>query len=331
MWFEKLTGFVETRPDAVRANLEIDGTTLRSKINGASYNCGRLETPNLAELRQRIQNLPTTEGRLPILEVVANVQHLHIRSDLADSFFQAASQFNLLEMVGPSVRPEDGVDRYEFDYTQGPACAIACGAGTIYRNYFAPHAGQIGQTNGHQIDCLADIGEALGNTDNQLWKMTNGYALATPTGLQQINAKLKAMNEVELDELRQKLRIGLQWNTQVTIDECTHTVTQAYCSAVPVAYSSLPSADWSQFAQLVLEASYEATLCAALLNYHETGNNKVYLTLLGGGAFGNQDAWIFDALERAVSLFTQMPLQIAIVSYGAPQEAVRNFITKLNL
>ncbi|MCK5683507.1 hypothetical protein KAJ27_05280 [bacterium] len=50
--------------------------------------------------------------------------------------FQVASQFNLLEMVSPGVTPEEGVGRYEHDHTQGPACAIACGVGTIYRNYF---------------------------------------------------------------------------------------------------------------------------------------------------------------------------------------------------
>ncbi len=49
--------------------------------------------------------------------------------------FQVASQFNLLEMISPNVTPDDGIGIYENDPTQGPACAIACGAGTIYRNY----------------------------------------------------------------------------------------------------------------------------------------------------------------------------------------------------
>ena len=63
-----------------------------------------------------------------------------------------ASQFNLLEMTGPEITPEDGVTRYAHDRTQGPACAIAAGAATVYR----------------------------------------------------------------LDALRSRLRIGIQWNTQVT-------------------------------------------------------------------------------------------------------------------
>jgi len=75
-------------------------------------------------------------------------------------------QFNLLEMASPSVTPEQGVGIYEHDHTQGPACAIAAGAGTIYRNYFARVKGQIGQAASNQIDCLADIGAALGNSES---------------------------------------------------------------------------------------------------------------------------------------------------------------------
>jgi len=94
-----------------------------------------------------------------------------------------ASQFNLLETVSPSVTPERGVGIYENDCTQGPACAISAGAGTIYRNYFARVNGRTGQSATNQIDCLADIGAAMGNSDNRLWEMRNGYALATESGL----------------------------------------------------------------------------------------------------------------------------------------------------
>ena len=57
-----------------------------------------------------------------------------------------AQQFNALECTGPDANPpEQGVTRYQHDHTQGPACAIAAGAATIYRNYFAPVAGGIGR------------------------------------------------------------------------------------------------------------------------------------------------------------------------------------------
>jgi hypothetical protein len=34
--------------------------------------------------------------------------------------------------------PEHGVTVYAGDPTQGPACALACAAGSVYRNYFCP-------------------------------------------------------------------------------------------------------------------------------------------------------------------------------------------------
>ncbi len=206
-------------------------------------------------------------------------------------------------MTSPNVTPERGVGIYEHDHTQGPACAVVAGAGTIYRNYFAPVHGQIGQSADNQIDCLVDIGATLGNTENRLWEMRNGYALGTKNGLVEIANRLQASSERELDKLRQLLRIGLQWNTQVTLNECKHTVSQAFCSALPVAYSPHPSHLWEPFARLVLEAAYEATICAAVLNAMKYGNNRLFLTLLGGGAFGNQTNWIIDGIKRALTLY----------------------------
>ena len=164
MWFETLTGFPEESPQQVRENITVDGHALKSHVNGKVLVCGQLETPTLAELRERVHASGHKSGKISVREVVANVQHLHTNESNAGSLFQVASQFNLLEMVSPSVTPEHGVGIYEHDPTQGPACAIAAGAGTIYRNYFAIVNGQTGQSARNQIDCLADIGAALGNS-----------------------------------------------------------------------------------------------------------------------------------------------------------------------
>jgi len=269
-WFEVLTGFRETLPSRVRQNITIDGETLTSRVNGKVMAYGRLETPSLAELRERVQHVRSGAGgggNISVQEVVADVQALHVDISQAGSLFQVASQFNLLEMTSPSVIPEDGVGIYEHDHTQGPACAIAAGAGTIYRNYFAPVNGQIGQSESHQIDCLVDLGRALGNSHNRLWHMRNGYALAARIGLIEISNRLRVSSENERDELRKLLRIGIQWQTQVTLKECTHRVSQAYCSALPVASSNHSPDLWEDFARLVLEASYEATICTAILNW----------------------------------------------------------------
>lgn len=325
-WFEELTGFREVSPDQVRENITVEGDTLTSLVNGRTFTHGRLETPSLGKLRQRVGPSPRATGRLTLEEVVGDVADLHADRSNAGSLFQVASQFNLLEMVGPRVTPERGVGIYEHDLTQGPACAIACGAGTIYRNYFVVVDGQPGQSVSRQIDCLSDLGEALGNSEDSLWEMRNGYALASRDGLIEISERLEASSEKERDHLRQRLRIGVQWNTQVTIRGSSHMVTQAYCSALPVAYGNHAPDLWGGFARLVLEASYEATICAAILNSQSTGINRVFLTLLGGGAFGNKTDWIVDGIERALRLYEDWDLDVAMVSYRASKPAVRHLV-----
>ncbi|KJH69670.1 hypothetical protein [Aliterella atlantica] len=327
-WFETLTGFSEESPEQVRKNIIVDGKVLKSHINGRALIYGQLEIPSLVELRERVHFSGHGRGKLSVREVVANVQSLHTDESNADSLFQVVSQFNLLEMVSPSVTPESGVGIYERDRTQGPACAIAAGAGTIYRNYFAIVNGQIGQSATNQIDCLADIGAALGNSQNRLWEMKNGYALPSNSGLLEISNRLRASSESELDRLRQLLRIGIQWDTQVTLGNCKHTISQAYCSALPVAYCNYSANLWTEFARLVLEASYEATICTAILNSLRNGNNRVFLTLLGGGAFGNKIDWIIAGIQRALNLYKHFDLDVAIVSYGSSKQSIQQLVNQ---
>ena len=328
-WFERLTGFREESPQQVRNNLVVEDGIVRSLVNNKTFVAGKLETPSLEELRQRIKHLGKT-GKLSLREVVADVQSLHTDSANAGALFQVASQFNLLEMVSPNRTPEEGVGIYSHDRTQGPACAVACGAGTIYRNYFVPVNVQIGQSTDNQIDCLIDLGEAWGNSQNHLWQMKNGYALASHKGLTAISQRLQAASEKERDEFRKLLRIGIQWQTQVTLQNCQHQVSQIYCSALPVAYSPLPAKLWSEFAKLILEAAYEATICTAILNAQINGNNKLFLTLLGGGAFGNETSWIIDSIARALRLYQNADLDITIVSYSSSKQAVRELVVSFN-
>jgi len=325
-WFEKLTGFGEKSPQQVRNNLVIDDGKVKSLVNGKTWVAGQLETPSLGELRQRVIDADVKSGKLFLREVVGNVQTLHIDSANAGALFQVASQFNLLEMVAPSRTPEEGVGIYDRDRTQGPACAIAAGAGTIYRNYLMPVDGQIGQSTASQIDCLADLRKAWGNSQNNLWQMKNGYALVSHKGLTEVSQQLQASSEAECDRFRQLLRIGIQWQTQVTLQDCQHQVSQAYCSALPVAYSPLPAKLWSEFARLVLEASYEATICTAILNAQANNNNQLFLTLLGGGAFGNKTSWIMESIARALKLYKNIDLDVAIVSYGSSKPFVQNLV-----
>ena len=205
--------------------------------------------------------------------------------------------------------------------------AKAAGAATIYRNYFAPVGDDFGQTRSRQIDALADLGAALGNEGERLWEMRNGYAMCTVDGLAAIDAKLAALGEAGLDALRGLLRIGLHWDVEVTdLPSPGLLVSQAFCSALPVRYAGGPTRLWARFATLVLEAAYEATLWAAVLNARSGASNVVLLTRLGGGVFGNDDAWIDRAMRRALRLASGHALEVKVVSYGAPSAALEGLV-----
>jgi hypothetical protein len=328
-WFERLTGFEESTYDKTKRQLEIDGTTLRSKANGKTYNIGTFEMASLADLRARVAGGTGAAGKLRVSIVTGDVRKMHQAPEHAGALFQVASQFNALEMVGPDVAPEDGVARYEHDRTQGPACAMAAGAATIYRNYFAPVGDQVGQTTERQLDGLADVGAelsaALGLPVGYLWDWSNGYALCTREGLDLIADHLRAIGPEQADALAGKLRIGVHRDVEVTDAPTTPgpIVSQAFCSALPVAYGQVPRQHWQAFAQLVLDAAYEATMLEAVLNARRGASNIVLLTLLGGGAFGNAPEWIHAATKRAVKKVQGFDLDVRLVSYGAPSMAMR--------
>jgi hypothetical protein len=322
-WFERLTGFPERGWEETRAKLEVDGEVLRSCVSGAKWGVGALELVSLAELRGRAATAKGPIGRLRVSEIAGDAGELHGRGENARGLFQVASQFNLLEMTGPGISPEVGVTGYAHDHTQGPACAIAAGAATIYRNYFAPVAGATGQRADRQIDTLADLGVALaagtGLPITRLWTMRNGYCLPSEEGLAAIRKHLIRLGPEAFDRLRGLLRIGVHWDVEVTASRSTqpHTVSQAFCSALPLGYcGKLPTGAWAPFASLVLEAAYEATLLTAALNARRGASNVVFLTRLGGGVFGNPSSWIDAAIDRALSLASDLPLDVRLVTLG---------------
>jgi hypothetical protein len=331
-WFERLMGFREGGYAETRSRMVVEGRVLRSLVNGRSYGIGDLEVVPLQTLRERVLAVGSAPGRLQVSNVSGDVRAMHRLPENAGALFQVASQFNLLEMVSPDVTPEDGVTRYQHDRTQGPACAMAAGAGTIYRNYFAPvgdvHDQAPGQTSSRQIDGLADVGVALGQAvgrpTSAFWAMRNGYALCTREGLTAIAAHLDGLPADEADALRGLLRIGIHQDVEVTdsVGPQRPVVSQAYCSALPVAYSRLPAPLWQPFAQFVLEAAYEATMCAAVLNARRGASNVVLLTRLGGGAFGNDDTWIDAAMHRALTKAAGFGIDVRLVSYAAPPRSM---------
>jgi hypothetical protein len=167
----------------------------------------------------------------------------------------------------------------------------------------------------HANEMLAD---GISREDVAIWVQTvNGYAFASQKSLRAIGAILR--DEDEAKELRELLRVGIHRDVEVTdVNAPGPRVSQAFCCALPVAYSNVPQAEWAPFGHLVVQAAYEATLSASLLNASRGASNKVLLTRIGGGAFGNPSDWIDRALVRALEIFAGQGLEVLLVSRSSP-------------
>lgn len=338
VWFEKLFGFKEKPFLTTRASFSIDEDNWlvcpSAPLATRSLYIGEFGTPSVAELKQLCLALKSTASGLGGLRFEhqtdpSGVNAMILDPANANCVFQAASQFNCLEMPSPGVTPRQGITDYVNDPTQGPKCALACPAALVYRNYLC--RGGIGQGD-TQIDCLQDVGALLGNKDGALWHMQNGYALPRDrSSMQAIGSRLEADAEL-VRGVHNALRVGVHWSTSV-YPPAAHRVTQVFASALPVAYSSLcPPEDWQPFASAVLAAAYDATLLVAeKIAKSEERRVVVFLTKLGGGVFGNSADWISIAIEEALARHADAPLDVRLIHYGKQVDSAYLRITPPSL
>ena len=285
-WFEKIFGFKESK-DNIEKYISIAQDKLVSSANNKTFTHGRLSTPTLLELRQ---SLPEENGKIKLSQILGDVGNMH--REYKDALFQVASQFNLLEMVDPSYSPKDGITRYMYDRTQGPSCAMACAPGTLYRNYYS------------EVNTLDQV---EGMFPEKYWIMKNGYLLSTEEDILEYNILIEKYRE----QIKENIKFGIQYNTEVI--GAGHNVSQIYCSALPVSYNRIDRKYFEKFSRLVLEAAYEATFITAINN---PKSNKVFLTLLGNGAFGNDKSWITESIVKNIKKYRKYDLDIVFINYS---------------
>jgi hypothetical protein len=353
-WFEQLFGFKESLFPRGRLlenfvlNIDPNGqSTLFCKANAHTFNIGRFTTPSLMELRDEFNRSIHMRARQASAldssnyrdsgivvrhEAIADIIELHA-SATGPAVFQAASQFNCLEFPQPGCIPEDGITEYIYDDTQGPACAIAAAAGTLFRNYFLPMPWknsyeasvsdclQYGQSVGCQINNFDGTEKYLQELGYQPIHIRNGYSFASAEELLRLNSFL-GQNEWCHDEIRQRIKVGIHESVEVLFssrdsilphDGSTHRiVTQVYCSAFSCGYSGISNDIWEPMAQLLLDAIYEATLLSAILRKPVPieGTPTAYLTFVGGGVFGNNMSWIASSIARAVKSLRSRNMEI---------------------
>ncbi len=357
-WFRDLFGFDETSPETVSQNLEVMGkagsVSLHSKVNQRCFLIGEFSTPSLDELRHQVRslaaNLPSAShlrgfryDHIPIGDVL----EMHSRFHLAT--FQVCSQFNCLD-TNPQTDPESGVEVYASRKTQGPACSMACAAGTVYRHYFVPvrdsnGSVQYGQTKQRQINTLCSLEEAVDNSNETFWTIINGYVHTTGAeSLRRLNSLLAAKSDAERERLKSLIRVGVHSDVGVTFTSrvgnsslempsndkvpVNTLVTQVFAAAISCSRSSFENVLWEPLARLVLEATYEATLLAAVINCishnGEACSRDVFVAFNGSEGFGNDQRWINEAIVKALLSVAAMDvgLHVHICHYRNPKEDV---------
>lgn len=217
-WFGRLFGFDEGNYEQTRSRFEVNGTAIAVKSDSidASWSIGEFTVPSLKSLRDRSDHLRLATRKLSMSIVIGDVTELLCQPENRRATFQVASQFNCLEFPDPDITPEDGISDYDTDRTQGPACSIACGPATVYRNYFVPvrdATGAVvqGQRADAQLNNADELLAACGQAAAEV-SVRNGYMAATVASLEALNAFLSTADR---ETLLLKLKIGVHSDVQV--------------------------------------------------------------------------------------------------------------------
>ncbi len=266
---------------------------------GRSYAAGRFEVASLDELRARIAARPGAGGGRARLAVLHGV---HPRTDIGTlqatatpgTLFQVASQFNCLEAPGARIVP---VHAYPSDPTQGPRASVSAFPATLVRHYRAPSTDgtRFEQTDHQHLKLLDD---AFGP---QLAKVRAGYLqmhdVHRPDELARVLAENVGLIRVGVhDDV--EVVFGHDWGGPVPAGSAQR-IAQVFTSTLALgayARGGDPAVALA-ICRPLLRAAYLGTLLAAI----DLGQQRVVLTLIGGGVFGNPIAEIWHAILGAVA------------------------------
>ena len=270
-------------------------------VRRRTYQCGRFTTPTLAELakaawRPRRLRLVVLGGASPLLDI-GSLQAWSAKGTV----FQIASQFNALESPGPYVPP---IADYYFDPTQGPRASISAFPGTLLRQYAAPGPRGVRfpqQTGGRQIDLLHD---AIG-----AGRVKEGYLLGEAIKPPDSSASDADAVVDRLESRLRQIRIGLHESAEVRLGHDWHgavpsrwpRIDQVFTSTIAGGHYGAEAAlgrdRFERVAEVLLRAAYLGTLRSAIA----LDRDRVVLTLIGGGVFGNPLPLIWRSILWAAS------------------------------
>ena len=286
-------------------------------INDVLYKVGNFYCLSKTELRKELNTYtPYTNDsdvKLTYKEMTGDSSILLFDGTIKqDDVVQAASQFNLLEMVNVKTRPEDGISIYTKNPTQGPIVAESSPAGTFFRNYLIYNGKP--QTAETQINTLSEAlehlniskSEARTTPDVNTYSYLNGYLFVNTNNADTIN-------KGNIQEIMDKyLRVGVHMNTPSAYRNTTFT--QVYTSSLHQLSVLGPYNE--KLSTAILTSAFKCTLEVAVSKISTNMPRvTVYLTDVGCGYLGNKKEWGQNALINALVEYRQYPLDVIMITY----------------
>ena len=228
-----------------------------------------------------------------------DVSTLQCSPDNKGCMFQAASNFNGVECISEGATPDQPnfASDYVYDRTQGPAASISAGPAALARVHAAFYDSKAspekwGQTAKHQVEMLGDVAAHF--------TVKNGYVCNKSETLKADTSK------EELQALEDKVKVLVHANVDAVYGRYSSSadridppvnICQVFCAAMNLqqgmsGFRNGSFADAATKARLLLRAAYRGTYYAAEMYRCP----KIYLTLIGGGVFGNNQQDIEQAI-----------------------------------
>ena len=250
----------------------------------------------------------------------------------ANCMFQAASNFSCIEAITESSFPDmiDFTTNYYKDLTQGPAASISAGPAAIAR-VLEPFSKQGSQTSLHQINVLDNLKE--------YYNIENGYVVNDKT------KGAKTFTVAEMNDILNKIKIGYvngadvvfggRHKTDMNVLKKPHQINQVFTAAMNLRQGdngkrNATLQDKEIKARTLLRGAYLGTYLCAL----KSRSPRLFLTLIGGGSFGNDISWILGEVINAHKMVALSQKNgtlksVELVMFNVPQ-CMDGFIRRLN-
>lgn len=342
LWFIKLFGFKES-VSLVRKHLSCSkvgfNVKIMSDINNISYNAGNFQIRNISSFLNKFPKLPIRNGgSFNILSgkgrETKNFQKIDAFSmqslpENDGATYLAASNFNCLEFTSRIDSVRNGVTDYIYDNTQGPYTALACPQSAVYRNYFYEHPNK---------NATGQLKEQINLLSKTPLKVENGYAIISTSDTSDLVEKKFNWSD------ENNYPVGVHNNCDVLLTRASNRKFKIVDKkSKPIIANHVYAASFNlyddvvmnnftlQILQHILEAEYKSTILSAWENSIKMeeegrqGAKKLFLTLLGGGVFGNPKDIIAKSIISSKDELIKSGLEVYAVAFD---EASFNDIKK---